>query len=354
MSFRCKLSRLGILVLFSWAVWFSFARPDAARQSILEGYALCTGPLLCGLFPFMVLSRILLVCDTQLWAGRFLSGFARLAGVHNKNAGSPLLLAWTGGFAPACTALNSLCDRGQLSAAECTSLLPLCLWVGPSFAVLTLGDVLGSRWAGWCLYIGQFAAGMVCTLLGRMFLHRKKAPPAESSLLCRQAASTDFSQAIGQAAVSYLQLCGCVVFFRFLAAGADGFPPPWNWVGYLLEISSGGIRAAEWGPEFCSGILSLLGVCILVQARTLLPRTVSLMPFLLMRPVHCICAVSVVHFLLRFAPVESIPAYASLAPEILLRQRCSPVPLFLLFLLLCRVAALLSAALHWKTSEAVL
>ena len=354
MIFYRKLSRLGILALFAGAVFFAFARPGQAQAAIGAGWGLCTGPLLCGLFPFMVLSRLLLVCDTHLWAGRPFCLAARLAGVKNKYAGSPILLAWTGGFAPACTALDALCRAGRLSAAECTALLPLCLWAGPSFAVLTLGDALGSRWAGWCLYAGQLAAGLVCAVLGRVLLPRGGQQKAAAVPLPAGAAPTGFSGAIGQAALSYVQLCGCVIFFRFLAEGVTCLPQPLDHLACFLEISSGGLQAAAGGIYGCCAVISLLGVSVLVQARALLPQAVSLAPFLLLRPVHWGCAALVVRLLLPLGPAEAAPVYASLAPAVLLRRRWQPGPLLLLFLLLCRAAVLLCTAPHWKKRPPVL
>ena len=72
------------------------------------------------------------------------------------------------------------------------------------------------------------------------------------------------------------------------------------------------------------------------------------------RPVHFACSLGFLRLFLWLLPQQLAPVYNSLAPDVALRQRTNGAPLLLLFLLLCRLATLLSAVLPLKKHDSVL
>ena len=356
MIFKHDLPRWGIAVLFFLSLFFAFSQPELVREAIQNGFSLCTGPLLSSLFPFLVLSNLLFVCNTHSYLGRFFCLPAKLMGIRNPCAGTPVLMGYTGGFASAAVTLRNLYTGGSLSAQECTALLPLCLCPSPSFVVVTVGMFFHNRHLGWILYLAQVVACFSCGLLYR-FLHRTD--KAETSVQVAQApvtTSPSFSDAIASATLSYVKLCGCILFFSFLSACfTHCLPQPFcEIVPLCMEISSGCLRAAQIAPNgiyLCSCIISLLGFSALLQLRALLPKEISLKPFLLLRPVHMLLSVLVTRLLMHFLPASDV--YNSLAPDILLRNRVSAIHAILLFILLCRLAALFSKLTDWKSNHSV-
>ncbi len=354
MSFYKQVSRFGIATLFGASVFFVFAQPDIVSSVMEQTLALCIGPLLAALFPFLVLSNLLFICDAQTLLGKPFAWIARIVGIRTSDAGVPVLLGCTGGFAPAAASLKTLYQRGILSAGQCSALLPLCLCIGPSFLVNTLGACFHSAALGWCLYTAQWIACLVCGVCLRLFYHPKDAPlkcdtaPVESAMT--------FPQALSNASISYLKLCGCILFFAFLSAGMTAFlpGPVGKFLSMGLEISSGCVAAAQVSPYgfyLCSALISCLSLSALLQIRTLLPAEISLVPFLLVRPLHIGVSLLVVHLWLPYLPAQSV--YNSLAPDIFLRQRIPVLPAVILFLLFCRLAALLSRLTSWKSPDSV-
>ena len=126
-----------------------FAVPEVCAAALREGLTLCSGPLLLSLFPFLVVSRLLIQCpESDLLALPF-----RLAawgiGIRTPCAARVLCIGFLGGFAPAASAAAQAVRTGQLTAEEADALLPACICSGPSFVVLTVGQsLLGSAELG--------------------------------------------------------------------------------------------------------------------------------------------------------------------------------------------------------------
>lgn len=353
---RRDLPCIGIAFLFLLSVFFLFNEPALVKDAIQKSLTLCTGPLLTSLFPFLILSNLLLVCNTHQYLGRFFCLPAKLVGIHNPSAGSPLLMGYTGGFAPAAVTLRNLYTSHALSAQECTALLPICLCPGPAFVVVTVGGFFHNRQLGWILYFSQIFACLGCGLLYHFFHHIDRTESAVSSSPVTNATAPSFPDAISNATMAYVKLCGCILFFGFLSACLSHYlPQPFcNLVSFCMEISSGCLYAAQIAPNgiyLCCCIISLLGLSAWIQLRALLPKEISLKPFLLLRPLHMVFSMLFTRFMLRYLPVTDV--YNSLAPDILLRNRVSPLYGILLFFLLCRLAALLSKLPDWKKSHSM-
>ena len=142
-----------------------------------------------------------------------------------------LLIGLVGGFAPAAAATAEAVRSRELTSQEASALLPACICSGPSFVILTVGEqLLGSRTAGVCLFAAQVLAGwLTAALLCRVrgIPEPLPAPPAAAQTEPPPALDT----ILAQAAVTYLKLCGFVLYFRLLAAGCccpqclHPFPP---------------------------------------------------------------------------------------------------------------------------------
>ena len=354
MSFSRFLSAAAGSALWGLCTGFALLHPQPAAQALHTAFALCTGPLLPALFPFLVLSRMVFMQGSAGLLGQLFRLPARLAGVRKPCAGLPVLLGWTGGFAPAATALFTLYKQEALSPRECTGLLPLCLCIGPGFLVGAVGAALGNPLLGGLLYLAQLCACMVCALLLRVLL----GSPSEGVSAAAPLPTVTLPQAIGDAVAAYGKVSGCVLFFAFLTAALQAALPEalHGLLALGMEVSAGCLYAATQPAALplCCLAVSLLGCAGWCQLRALLPRALPLWHFLLLRPVHTACMWGFLRLFLWLLPGQLAPVYSSLSPEIALRQRASPAPLLLLFLLLCRVAALLSSTLPLKKHDSVL
>ena len=214
-----KIRSAGYFLMALTAGLLPFAAPDACAQALREGLALCGGPLLLSLFPFLIVSTLLIQCPAADVLGLPFCPAARLIGVRAPAAGRVLLIGSLGGFAPAASAAAEAVRSGQLTAREADALLPACVCSGPSFVILAVGQsMLGSAELGVLLFLAQVAAGYLSAALlarlgGTLGSMAHPAVPTASQPL-------RLDGIIAQASQTYLKLCGFVLFFRMLASGA--------------------------------------------------------------------------------------------------------------------------------------
>ena len=65
-----KIRSAGYFLMALTAGLLPFAAPDACAQALREGLALCGGPLLLSLFPFLIVSTLLIQCPAADVLGR--------------------------------------------------------------------------------------------------------------------------------------------------------------------------------------------------------------------------------------------------------------------------------------------
>ena len=227
------------------------------------------------------------------------------------------------GFAPAAVAASEAVRTGQLTSRQASALLPACVCSGPSFVILTVGEqMLGSRALGVRLFAAQLLAGyLTAALLCRMQGGAGQCLPARAEDI--QLPTLD--AVVAQAAVTYLKLCGFVLYFRLLAAGCGALlPQPWAALpAMLLEVCSGCDQAARtglWASTLCCAALSVQGVSVLLQVRTICPTEISLRPLLAARAVHLPLSVAL-FWLGSTVPVQAVQTFTTLTERVVVLRR---------------------------------
>ena len=323
-----------LLALAGYTAFLVFAAPQRCADALQAGLRLCGGPLLVSLFPFLIVSALAAGCGAGQWLGFVFRPAARLMGIRAKGAGGVLLIGALGGFAPAAVAASEAVRTGQLTSRQASALLPACVCSGPSFVILTVGQqMLGSRAVGVRLFAAQLLAGyLTAALLCRMQGGAGQAPPAQGETIPLPA----LDALIAQAAVTYLKLCGFVLYFRLLAAGCGALlPQPWAALpAMLLEVCSGCDQAARtglWASTLCCAALSVQGVSVLLQVRTICPAEISLRPLLAARAVHLPLSVAL-FWLGSTVPVQAVQTFTTLTERVVVLRRvpldcaCWPLP----------------------------
>ena len=328
-----------------------FAAPQCSARALQQGLALCGGPLLVSLFPFLIVSALLMRCGAGQVLGFVFRPVARLIGVRSPAAGGVLLIGFLGGFAPAAAAVAEAVRSRELTPQEASALLPACICSGPSFVILTAGEqLLGSRVLGIRLFAAQVLAGyLTAALLNR--LHPAPAAPVRSAQ-STQTAPPRLDEVIAQAAVQYLKLCGFVLYFRMLAAGCGQFLPA-AWAPFpamLLEVCSGcdyAARTGLWASSLCCAALSVQGASVLLQVRTLCPPEVSLRSLLWGRLLHLPLSLALFYLGL---PQSAVESFNTLCARVVPMQRV-PTDCALLVFAVCCITACEACRLTEKKAQ---
>ncbi|HIV86928.1 MAG TPA: hypothetical protein H9896_02325 [Candidatus Pygmaiobacter gallistercoris] len=262
--------------------------PQHAAAGVQDGLALCYNSLIPALFPFLILTRILIDTGASGLLGLPLLPYCRLLGIRDKRAASAAAIGLLGGFAASGSAVDLLVRRGRITPGQAEVLLCGCAVEGPAFLIFAVGGgMLGSLRLGVLLWISVVLSSLLCAL---PFARRRSKIPTSSTAEMDTAPTSCALLLVGAvsgAVDAMLRICGFVLFFSLLRGILLSFALP-QLLGAtllsLLEVTTGCRSACAVGGEpalaLCLVALGTLGLCGLAQLRALLSPGISLSPFL--------------------------------------------------------------------------
>lgn len=212
-----KFFSIGLVLIFAVLL---LARPEMASAAVRDGLSLCARTVVPSLFPFFVVTALLLQSglDSLLRpiCAPFMVPLFRLRG----ECAAPLLAGFLGGYPAGARSAAQLCEQGGISRGEAERLLGFCNNCGPGFLIGFVGTgVFGSVRAGAALLAVHIAAALV----SGMILCRLPGSSEPPRLTCNlPTLSVSFAKAltssVSGALSSTLSICAYVVFFRTAAA----------------------------------------------------------------------------------------------------------------------------------------
>jgi len=191
--------------------------PEEAMAAMKDGLSLCGNVILPSLFPFFVLSSLVVELGMSRCLGRlFQPVMAPLFRVNGACA-SAVALGFIGGYPVGARTAIALYENGQCSRAEAERLLAFCNNSGPAFILGVVGTgVFGSGAAGLLLYLAH-AAASIC--IGILFRFYKAGPTARREerqsrpQFHAQRFTTAFTGSIKNSFLSTLNICAFILFF---------------------------------------------------------------------------------------------------------------------------------------------
>lgn len=304
-----------------------------AAHYMREGLFLCARTVIPSLFPFMVISELLVRCGAGHAAGRILGAPVRALFGLSRAASAPLLLGSLCGFPVGAKVALSLYDRGELSREETTRLLAFCNVPSSGFLIGAVGvSLYGNRRFGVFLFFTALAASLLCGLLFRILRPLKKETISivSASYSIPQIGVSTFTKAISEATASMLSVCACVVFFSSVVGclsyllTACSVPAFFRALLFgVCEISSGVNAAAALpstplGAALCGFSVGWSGLSVHLQILSLgSGRGISPSPYLLAKALQgLLCGLSAFAYATLAEPLFPPPQSAvSLVPE---------------------------------------
>ena len=210
----CYMS-LFIMILF-------FKNADAASAWITEGLRLCAAKLIPSLFPFMVISALLIKSGAGTYIFKHLSiPFGALFGTGTEGS-CALALGWLCGFPVGAKCARELYVSGSISKEEYKTILYISGTPSPAFLIGTVGaSMLDSKATGVFLY----AASVLSSAIIGVFLRRRqklKGMTAHARYASKQRQMPFFqalTESVSDSGVNMLNICAFVIFFSaFLGA----------------------------------------------------------------------------------------------------------------------------------------
>lgn len=254
---------------------------EAAAEAARNALRVCATSVIPSLFPFFVLSKLLL-------SGSFTVPFPNRLAEKCFGVSGPCLSAFCvsllGGYPAGAAAVVELYKNGTVTKQDAERALCFCNNSGPAFFLSLIGGtVLHSAALGSALYIIHVISAVLC---GRMLagsgkdMLRMRAVKSERATKAKR-----LPEAISESCASLLQISGLIVFFSvMLAIGEEvGILRLLSRIPHLpvaelkalfcgaFELSVGILRSADSRHAFvlCAFIMGWGGFCVHMQAKAL-------------------------------------------------------------------------------------
>lgn len=229
---------------------------DAAR----DGLTLCTNVIIPSLFPFFVLSTLVVQLGIAQHLGRLLEPIMRpLFGVGGA-CSTALVLGFIGGYPVGAKTVISLYENGTCTKAEAERLLSFCNNSGPAFIFGVVGaGVFASSRIGLLLYAVHMVSSLVIGFLFRKWGRAAERRGGRGAVpqFKRQSFPGAFTDAVRSSFQSTLNICGFVIFFTVfikLLFAAGIIPAAAGVIGRIFAPL--GFDAA-WAERLLTGIIEL-------------------------------------------------------------------------------------------------
>ena len=216
--------------------------PQPSMEAAKSGLALCYNVIIPSLFPFFVLSSLVVELGLAGYLGRLLEGLMRPLFHVSGACASAFALGFIGGYPVGAKTAISLYENGMCTKTEAERLLAFCNNSGPAFI---LGD----------------AAASIC--IGLLFRFYKAGPTARREerqsrpQFHAQRFTTAFTGSIKNSFLSTLNICAFVVFFTVVIQLLirSGFLPGLAQVLGTVLAPFG--LTPEWAQRLLTGALEI-------------------------------------------------------------------------------------------------
>ena len=246
--------RVMLALLMGWMLF----RPETAMSAAADACRLFAQSVLPGLFPYMVLSQMLV---------------SRMQG--RMPPWLVVVLGWCGG-SPAGARLLAM--HPPADGRACRRAAAACATMSPMFLLGTVGEWLGSSMAGACVLVSVLGGGLIAGWAAGL---RRAAPPYSPGKAPAEPLS--LGAAVTSAALTMLMVCGTMMLLRVLSAlateVADRVLPLLTLpLTVLTEVTCGVLQLTRLPlplplrTALAAGATGMGGMAVLLQNRASYPK----------------------------------------------------------------------------------
>lgn len=260
---------------------------EVAIAGMTRGLKLCVSTVIPSLFPFMVLSELIVSSGAVVPVGKLLSRpFRWLFGIRGEGSVAVLLGALCG-FPVGAKSAVSLYHSGRLDRRELSHLLTFCNNPSSAFLISAVGTSLfGCHAFGILLYAVTLISALLCGIVSGLFFRHSvqktganRAPKETCPPPVREKERhgvESFTTAVSDSAVAMLSVCAFVVFFSVLTqtltlilSGAHLSPTLSALLCGIAEMTGGVSMSAalptRTGIFLCAGLVGWSGISVHCQ-----------------------------------------------------------------------------------------
>ena len=256
------------------------AAPAQAIAGAKDGLTLCFNVIVPSLFPFFVLSSLVVDLGLAAYLGRAMEGLMRPLFRVSGSCAAAVALGFIGGYPVGARTALQIYEQGLCSKTEAERLLAFCNNSGPAFILGVVGaGIFGDSRVGLLLYLTHALASLLVGLLFRFYggRERKRAPTSRPKPIRTVTFPAAFTGAVSRSLQSTLNICAFVVFFAVVLRLLSAY----GVLAALARLLSLAGLEAEWAKRLVAGLLELSSGVASLQGGAGLTGRVSLAAFML-------------------------------------------------------------------------
>ena len=209
---RDALAGLALLIATAGLV----AAPGEAIAGAKDGLTLCFNVIVPSLFPFFVLSSLVVDLGLAAYLGRAMEGLMRPLFRVSGSCAAAVALGFIGGYPVGARTALQLYQQGLCSKPEAERLLAFCNNSGPAFILGVVGaGIFGDSRVGFLLYLTHALASLLVGLLFRFYggSQRRRSSVPRPKPIQAVTVPAAFTGAVARSFQNTLNICAFVVFF---------------------------------------------------------------------------------------------------------------------------------------------
>ena len=282
---RKHLYDIAVCLALAAAVAALVMFPDESIGAARDGLSLCVNVIIPSLFPFFVLSTLIVETGVTRHLGRLLEPVMRP--LFNVGGGcvAAFVLGFIGGYPVGAKTVIALYENGDCTKVEAERLLSFCNNSGPAFIFGVVGaGVFSSSMIGLLLYLAHTLASLIVGVIFRGWGRHapRQSNPNKKVSQKNPPFTTAFTDSIKSSFGSTLNICGFVIFFTVFIRllFVSGFIP--RLAGVIGTALSPLGFDSRWAERLLTGIIELSsGVWSLGDAAGQLTGSVAMAAFML-------------------------------------------------------------------------
>ena len=280
-----------------------------SAEHIKKGISLCINTVIPAVFPFMIISSLIIVSGASGDLGSLLGKPLNFIFGIGTAGSCALSLGFLCGYPTGALSAVKLFDRGEMSKSELEYLLTFMNIPSAAFVISGVGaSMLSSAELGIAIYVSVLISAVIVGLILRPFKSQKNKPKTTPHASPDKLSfSSVISESIWSAARNMLSVCACVITFSALSGTlCSCFPIPEIVkvaISGFLEVSSGAkiASSAPPAPFLCAAVCAWSGLSVHVQIISACRgRGISFIPFFVSKATQAIIAPAILLLYIEF------------------------------------------------------
>lgn len=293
--------------------------PAEAMDAGRDGLALCANTIVPSLFPFFVLSSLVVGLGYAQGLGRVLGRWMKPVFGVNGCCASALVLGLVGGYPVGARTAAELVRQGLCSRQEGQRMLGFCSNAGPAFLIGVVGTgIFGSGRVGVALWLVHILAALITGLLLRLAGGNIASPATTTSAKSSPSPARVLTESVRSAGAAVLQVCAYILLFGILlrllrCAGLLRVENQWleRLLVGVVELSNGLALLPADAPLQSLPLAALLlgwgGISVMCQTMSVVEEAgLSIGSYIYGKLIHGMISALLCTVMLHFMPFSSV------------------------------------------------